>query len=140
MLHPDSIDFDDDAIMMLMETTEPKDAMADDEVTKAADDGGGGCLIATAAYGSELAPQVQMLREIRDTTLLSTESGTSFMAGFNQVYYAFSPAVADLEREIPVFQDMVRAAITPAMYILNIMTLADTGSDASVIAFGILQL
>ena len=137
----DSIDFDDDAIMMLMETTEPKDAMADDEVTKAADDGGGGgCLIATAAYGSELAPQVQMLREIRDTTLLSTESGTSFMAGFNQVYYAFSPAVADLEREIPIFQDMVRAVITPAMYTLNIMTLADTGSDASVIAFGILSI
>ena len=27
---------------------------------------GGGCLIATAAFGSEMAPQVQFLREIRD--------------------------------------------------------------------------
>src|SRR3989338_4423942 len=36
---------------------------------------GGGCLIATATFGSELAPQVQFLREIRDNTVLSTASG-----------------------------------------------------------------
>ena len=47
---------------------------------------GGGCLIATAAYGSEMAPQIQFLREIRDNTVLQTESGTSFMTGFNQFY------------------------------------------------------
>jgi peptidyl-prolyl cis-trans isomerase B (cyclophilin B) len=51
---------------------------------------GGGCLIATATYGSELAPQVQQLREIRDNMILSTESGTAFMSGFNQFYYSFS--------------------------------------------------
>lgn len=60
---------------------------------------GGGCLIATATYGSELAPQVQQLRELRDNQLLQTSSGTSFMIGFNQLYYSFSPAVADWERE-----------------------------------------
>ena len=101
---------------------------------------GGGCLIATAAYGSELAPQVQSLREIRDRTLLSTASGASFMAGFNQFYYSFSPAVADLERENVVFRDAVRVAITPALYTLNIMALADQNSDASVIAFGLLAI
>ena len=100
----------------------------------------GGCLIATAAYGSELAPQVQLLREIRDNTLLSTDSGTSFMTGFNQFYYSFSPAVADLERENAVFRDAVRVAITPGLYTLNIMTLADQNSDASVIAFGLLAI
>ncbi len=100
----------------------------------------GGCLIATAAYGSELAPQVQFLREIRDNTLLSTDSGTSFMTGFNQFYYSFSTAVADLERENAVFRDAVRVAITPGLYTLNIMTLADQNSDASVIAFGLLAI
>ena len=49
------------------------------------------CLIATASYGSEMAPQVQMLREVRDNILLSTYSGTLFMDGFNSVYYSFSP-------------------------------------------------
>ena len=45
---------------------------------------GGGCLIATAAYGSEMSPQVQMLREIRDNQLMNTESGTAFMSTFNR--------------------------------------------------------
>jgi len=51
---------------------------------------GGGCLIATATYGSEMAPQVQLLREIRDNQLMNTGSGASFMTGFNQFYYSFS--------------------------------------------------
>ena len=117
------------------------DGMMDDVVEdKPETPSGGGCLIATAAYGSELAPQVQSLREIRDNTLLSTDSGTSFMTGFNQFYYSFSPAVADLERENVVFRDAVRVTITPALYTLNIMTLADQNSDASVIAFGLLAI
>ena len=44
---------------------------------------GGGCLIATAAFDSEMAPQVQFLREIRDNTVMNTQSGTAFMTGFN---------------------------------------------------------
>ena len=64
----------------------------------------GGCLIATATFGSEMAPQVQFLREIRDNTVLQTESGTSFMTGFNQFYYSFSPAIADYERDNPAFK------------------------------------
>ncbi len=74
-------------------------------IEKKSDDGG--CLIATATYGSELAPEVQKLREIRDNSLLSTESGTNFMNSFNEIYYSFSPIVADYERENPVFKEMV---------------------------------
>jgi len=40
---------------------------------------GGGCLIATSTFGSELAPQVQQLRETRDNVLLKTESGRAFL-------------------------------------------------------------
>jgi hypothetical protein len=72
---------------------------------------GGGCLIATATYGSELAPQVQQLREIRDKELLRTEAGKSFMKKFNDFYYSFSPAIADYERENPIFRG-VKLAIT----------------------------
>ena len=58
---------------------------------------GGGCLIATAAFGSEMAPQVQLLREVRDGKVMTTQTGTTFMTGFNQFYYSFSPAIADYE-------------------------------------------
>ncbi len=98
---------------------------------------GGACLIATAAYGTELAPQVQFLREIRDNTVMSTTSGMAFMTGFNQLYYSFSPTIADLEREHPMFQEAVRAFITPMISTLSIMTLAEDGSDAEVLGLGI---
>ena len=89
---------------------------------------GGGCLIATAAFGSEMAPQVQFLREIRDNTVLQTESGTSFMTGFNQFYYSFSPVVADYERENPAFKEAVKIAITPMLTSLAILNYVDTVS------------
>jgi len=96
---------------------------------------GGGCLIATAAYGSELAPQVQVLREIRDNQLMHTESGASFMTGFNQLYYSFSPTVADIERENPAFKEMVKIVITPLLSSLSIMTFAE--SEHEIVVFGI---
>ncbi|MDQ3975348.1 MAG: hypothetical protein M3264_02375, partial [Thermoproteota archaeon] len=46
------------------------------------------CLIATAAFGSELTPQVQYLRHFRDHYILSTASGTAFMKVFDSVYYS----------------------------------------------------
>ena len=105
------------------------------ETRQTGDDGG--CLIATAAYGTELAPQVQFLREVRDSTVLSTASGTAFMAGFNTIYYSFAPTVADWERENPMFQEAVRAFITPMISTLSIMSLADGGSEAEVLGLGI---
>ena len=99
--------------------------------------GGGGCLIATAAFGSELAPQVQMLREIRDNTVLSTTSGTAFMAGFNQFYYSFSPTIADWERENPIFQDAVKITITPLLTSLSILNYVDIDSEEEMLGYGI---
>ena len=101
---------------------------------------GGGCLIATATFGTELAPQVQLLREIRDEHLLLTQSGASFMSAFNSVYYTFSPAVSDLEREIPLVRHMVKHAITPMIYSLNVMTLADNHSELHTIWLGSLVI
>ena len=55
-----------------------------------------------------MAPQVQLLRELRDNQLLQTESGTHFMTMFNDVYYTFSPTIADMERENPMFKEAVK--------------------------------
>ena len=98
---------------------------------------GGGCLIATATFGSELAPQVQQLREIRDNTILSTKSGTAFMSGFNQLYYSFSPQIADLERENPIFKEAVKLSITPMLSTLSILNFVEINSETEMLSFGI---
>ena len=99
--------------------------------------GGGGCLIATATYGSELAPEVQKLRELRDNSLLSTESGTNFMNSFNEMYYSFSPTIADYERENPLFKEMVKLFITPMITSLSILNYVEMNSESEVLGYGI---
>ena len=98
---------------------------------------GGGCLIATAAFGSEMAPQVQFLREIRDNTVMSTQSGTAFMTGFNQFYYSFSPYVADYERENPVFKEAVKVTLTPLLTSLTLLNYVDVNSEQEMLGYGI---
>ena len=98
---------------------------------------GGGCLIATAAFGSELAPQVQQLRDLRDNTVLATASGTAFMSGFNQVYYAFSPAVSDLERENPAFKSAVRVALVPMLSSLSLLNHANIDTESEMLGYGL---
>jgi peptide/nickel transport system substrate-binding protein len=79
-----------------------------------------GCLIATAAFGSELSPQVQFLRNFRDNRILSTAAGSSFMNVFNTWYYSFSPYVADYERSNPWLQQIVKGSMYPLMGILMV--------------------
>jgi len=98
---------------------------------------GGGCLIATATFGSEMAPQVQQLRELRDNTILSTESGTAFMTGFNQLYYSFSPMVADLERESPIFKQVMKITLTPMLSSLSLLNYVDIDSEQEMLGYGI---
>jgi cyclophilin family peptidyl-prolyl cis-trans isomerase len=98
---------------------------------------GGGCLIATATYGSEMATEVQLLRELRDNQLLQTESGTAFMSTFNDIYYTFSPIIADYERENPLFKEAVKLAITPLLSSLSILNYVDMDSEESVLGYGI---
>ena len=107
---------------------------------KISDSKGGGCLIATATYGSELAPQVQQLRELRDNQLLQTESGTAFMSTFNDVYYSFSPIIADYERENPYFKDAVKLAITPMISSLSLMENANSESEVLSIGISVIAL
>lgn len=99
--------------------------------------GGGGCLIATAAYGTEMAGQVQLLREVRDGAVMGTPAGASFIESFNAVYYAFSPAVADLERQSPALKEAVRAGIAPMLVSLSILEAAVIDSDGEMVSHGL---
>ena len=103
-------------------------------------DQGGGCLIATATYGSEMATEVQQLRELRDNQLLNTESGTVFMGTFNDIYYSFSPIIADYERENPYFKEAVKLAITPMISTLSLMENAETESEVLSIGISVIML
>ena len=98
---------------------------------------GGGCLIATATYGSEMAPQVQQLRELRDNTMLQTNSGIVFMSGFNQFYYSFSPIVADFEREQPIFKEIMKVSLTPMLSSLSLLNYVNIDSEQEMLGYGI---
>ena len=121
-------------------TTVPTANAAPVVATQESSEEGGGCLIATAAYGSEMAPQVQLLREIRDNQLMNTESGSAFMSGFNELYYSFSPTIADMERENPVFKEIVKAGLTPMLSTLAIMENANSESEVLGLGLSVIAL
>ena len=73
--------------------------------------GGGGCFIATAAFGSPMAPQVQLLREVRDKYLLSNGPGRAAV----QAYYAVSPRIADVIGRSEMLRAAVRVGLMPIL-------------------------
>ena len=97
----------------------------------------GGCLIATATFGTELAPQVQTLREIRDNVVLKTESGQVFMTLFNTIYYSFSPSISDIEREHIFFKETVKIGLVPLLQTLSILSIDEDISEIKLIFFGV---
>lgn len=100
------------------------------------------CLIATATFDSPLAPQVQQLREFREGTIYSTESGTQFMTAFNAWYYSFSPAVAIFIDQHPSTKPPMRVILTPLLGILSVSRISyfalASYPDISVIVAGII--
>lgn len=134
----DDFDSNLDKFDMILDSFDLASSMSTMDSKSNTDDGG--CLIATAAYGTEMAEQVQLLREIRDNTLMSTSAGSAFMAEFNNIYYTFSPTVADWERQSPEFRTLVRTLITPMITSLSIMSLNDTGSEDLTILLGSLVI
>jgi YVTN family beta-propeller protein len=73
--------------------------------------GGSGCFIATAAYGSAMAPQVAALREFRDRYLVTNAPGRAFV----QWYYEWSPGAAALLRGDETLRGLARAGLWPAV-------------------------
>ena len=77
------------------------------------------CIIASAAHGSELAPDVQFLRMFRDLSVQATFAGASFMGAFNAFYYSFSPTVASVITQHPLLQETVKVLLYPLVGVLR---------------------
>jgi len=87
------------------------------------------CLIATAAYGSELTPEVTLLRNFRDRDVLRTSAGTSFMQAFNAFYYSFSPQVASFISSNNNLRTVVKAILYPLVGILYLSNIVFTATS-----------
>jgi YVTN family beta-propeller protein len=83
-----------------------------DFVSSGGGGGGGGCFIATAAYGSDMAPQVQVLRKFRDDYLLTNRAGRLFV----RLYYRVSPPLAHLIGQHEVLRQATRWMLAPVVY------------------------
>jgi hypothetical protein len=74
------------------------------------------CFIATAVYGSRYADEIRILREFRDTHLLASTPGRKFV----QLYYRYSPPVAELLQESEVLECAVRCILNLVILFIEI--------------------
>jgi len=76
----------------------------------------GGCFIATAAYGTPTAEQIDVLREFRDVVLLKSTAGSQFVA----LYYQLSPPVADFISGSSFLRTLVRELLVdPIVWVVE---------------------
>lgn len=98
------------------------------------------CLIATAAYGSELSPEVALLRTFRDKQVLNTRAGSSFMQAFNAFYYSFSPQVASHIAANTILRLTAKMFLYPLVGVLYlasaIFQVASSNSEGAIILSG----
>jgi len=78
-------------------------------------DNGGPCFIATAAYGTPLAAELEGLREFRDARLLANPFGVAF----SDAYYRISPPIADRLARDHVLRSLVKCALAPILRIVR---------------------
>ena len=71
---------------------------------------------------------------------MNTESGSAFMSGFNELYYSFSPTIADMERDSPMFKEAVKLGLTPMLSSLAIMQNAESESEVLGLGLSVIAL
>jgi hypothetical protein len=79
------------------------------------------CFIATAAYGTPMAEEIQILREFRDECLLTNPLGQAFV----DIYYRFSPPIAEFINEHPGLKPIVRLGLLPVVVISAVIINGD---------------
>ena len=77
----------------------------------------GGCFIATAAFGTPMAQEIDTLRNVRDSYMLNNAVGAAFV----DTYYRLSPAIADKVAAHPTLAAAVRIVLMPVVMIGNII-------------------
>lgn len=100
--------------------TVPGGAVPEPSTGSSGGGGGGGCFIATAAFGSAMAPEVARLREFRDSCLLTNGPGRAFV----DFYYRVSPPIADFIGGDEDLRQITRVILWPLVYGVNNPTAA----------------
>ena len=101
--------------------------------TEAAADGGG-CFIATAAYSTPMAEEIQILREFRDDYLLANPLGQALV----DLYYRVSPPIAEFITEHPSLKPIVRAGLLPAVAMSTVAVNTTPTEKAAIIGLVVL--
>lgn len=84
------------------------------------------CVIATAAYGSEMAPEVVYMRFVRDELIGSTPTGRVLVGAFNVFYYSWSPVFAREIAASQVLRAIFRVLLLPLVWIVHATALVFT--------------
>lgn len=118
-IHPNNSGYRVMADTWFKAITKPPDDNSDSSTPGVSTDGGGGggCFIATAAFGSALASQVQVLSKFRDAHLLTNRLGRRFVA----CYYKYSPPLADYIRQHEWLKQTIRASLYPLIGFSHMM-------------------
>jgi hypothetical protein len=96
----------------------------------------GPCFIATAAYGTPMAEEIQILRDFRDEYLLTNPVGSTLV----DIYYRVSPPIAEFITEHPSLKPIVRAGLAPAVAMSTVAvntSLADKAAIAGLLLFSV---
>jgi hypothetical protein len=92
------------------------------------------CFIATAAYGTPMAEEVEILREFRDAYLLTNPVGQALV----DFYYKVSPPMAEFITEHPSLKPIVRAGLVPAVAMSTVAVNTTPAEKAAIV--GLLAL
>jgi len=96
--------------------------------------GAGWCFIATAAYGTPMAKEIQILREFRDEYLLTNTVGRALV----DFYYRVSPPLAEFITEHPSLKPIVRAGLLPAIAMSTLVVNTSPAEKAAIIGLLVL--